>query len=74
MDLISSNRFDMNDRFNPYAYLLEIYDARKDYTSSIGLLNRLAVQYPNEGWIKTQIQHYEQLMRDTTALDTSKGK
>ncbi|MBI3363542.1 MAG: DUF2723 domain-containing protein, partial [Ignavibacteriae bacterium] len=57
---------------NPYVVLSEIYGMRKDYSNAIDMLNRLAVDYPNTPWIKTQIDMYDKLRKNGSAPDTSK--
>ncbi|HZY10026.1 MAG TPA: DUF2723 domain-containing protein [Bacteroidota bacterium] len=71
-DLINSNRFDISDAYNPYPYLLDIYDARKDYKKAVDILNQLVAQYPNDPTLKNRIQYYEQQMKAPAATDTSK--
>ena len=74
LDLIDANRADLSSDDNPYRYLLEIYDARKNYQASLDLLNRVSASYPNDAGLKSRIQFYEQRLKGSTSTDSAKLK
>ncbi len=72
-DLIQSNKVDQNDPFMPYRYLIDLYDARKDYASVLTTLRAADIQFPNVPELKNKIQEYEQRLKLGSA-DTSASK
>ena len=74
INAINNNDVDQQDPFMPYRTLLDIYDARKDYASSVDLLNRASAQYPNVEDIKTRIRYYENKMKSPASTDTATKK
>ena len=42
-DLIAADKLDANDPFMPYRYLVDLYDARKDYASALATLRQADV-------------------------------
>jgi hypothetical protein len=74
LDLIDANRADLSSDDNPYRYLLEIYDARKNYQASLDLLNRVSASYPNDAGLKSRIQFYEQRLKGSASTDSAKLK
>ena len=73
-DLIAADKLDANDPFMPYRYLVDLYDARKDYASALATLRQADVRFPNVQELKSRIQSYEQLLKgastDTGATKT----
>ncbi|HTK82413.1 MAG TPA: DUF2723 domain-containing protein [Bacteroidota bacterium] len=64
-DLISTDRLDPNDPFMPYRYLIDIYDARKDYTSALSILQQADARFPNVPELKAKIQEYQTKLNGT---------
>lgn len=74
--LIESGQVNMSSYNNPYRALLDIYDERKEYGKTLGLLTHLSTLYPNDPGIRqrmTEIQSQlalEQGKRDTSPKQT----
>jgi len=68
--MIESGEVNMNAYDNPYSVLLEIYDAKRDYSSMLALLKDLAGKFPNDAGIKRKIEEVQSLVQrqqsDTT--------
>jgi hypothetical protein len=73
LEIINSGQYDPRDA-SPFQALSEIYEARKDYQSAIGIWQRLEALYPNDQRVKQQIQFYRQLLNMNTAPDTLSQK
>lgn len=63
LQLINDKRADVGEMLNPYQALLDIYETRKDYAAALGLMHRLAEEYPDDPRVKNQIQYYENLLK-----------
>jgi hypothetical protein len=66
--LIEQGRVNFQSFDNPYRILLEIYDLKQEYQKSIELLNKLALQFPNDQSIRqriTMLQMMQQARQDT---------
>ncbi len=72
--LIEKNLVDFASEDNPYRYLLEIYDVRKEYQSSLKLLQQISVdpRFANDPGLKSRIQYYEQKVAGNTSKDSVK--
>src|SRR5262249_31121786 len=57
---------------NPYVVMSEIYGMRKEYSNAIDMLNRLAADYPNTPWIKTQIDMYAKMQKGGPQTDSTR--
>jgi hypothetical protein len=75
--LIETNQVNLNSYYNPYRILLEIYDARKEYSNSLDLLKGLTLLYPNDPGLKQRVSEVEaqakaQQASNTPSTDTLK--
>jgi hypothetical protein len=56
LEQLNKNPNDINSYWNPYKILIDIYEARGDYSKAIDILNRLDRMSPNNPDIKEKIE------------------
>ncbi|HEV8539190.1 MAG TPA: DUF2723 domain-containing protein [Bacteroidota bacterium] len=64
-ELISAGNPDPNDPFMPYRYLVDLYDARKDYGSALATLQSARSVFGSVPDLETRIRSYEQRVKGT---------
>ena len=74
LEMLNSGRTDPQDPLMAYRTLVDIYDSKQDYSSSLEILKRAATQYPNVPDLMGRIQYYEQKLKGNVAPDTNKQK
>jgi hypothetical protein len=67
LELIKSGQGSVNSYYNPYRVLLDIYDARRDYAKTLGLLKELQLQFPTDAGLKQRIEMTQQQMAASPA-------
>lgn len=70
--VIDAGKVDMNNYYNPYRVLLEIYDAQKEYGKTLDLLKSLEVMYPNDPGLKQRIADVQRLVASQAGRDSAK--
>jgi len=58
---LEENPNDVQSYYNPYRVLMDLYENLKEYNKALELWQRLAVMYPNDPTVKTNIEKYKNL-------------
>jgi hypothetical protein len=58
---IQADPYDVRSQNNPYAILLDLYDTRKEYGKSIGLLEKLQGIFPTDRGLAARIEELKEL-------------
>ena len=61
---IKENPRDIRSPYNPYAVLLDVYDMRHDYNSSLKLLEQLNTMFPNQKGILDRIAQLNSMIQN----------
>jgi hypothetical protein len=72
--LIASGQTNVSSYYNPYRVLLDIYETRKDYRKSLGLLQELQSQFPNDTNLKNRIEQLKVLVAQQDSTNRAAGK
>jgi hypothetical protein len=61
---LEENPNDVQSYYNPYRILIETYENMKDYSSLLGIWQRLGTMYPNDPNVKANIAKYTSLAKN----------